>query len=82
MLKTSGKFTLAFFALLSLAACKKEYTCSCSFSYLVNNQPVTETASFDIKYRSSAEATEACDDRRDDYLLNGANTVTCVSTVK
>ncbi len=82
MHKPSGLWTLALFALFSLAACKKEYICSCSFSYVVDGQTMTETASYEDEFRSHSQAREACDGHAENYINTGASSAECVSVVK
>lgn len=66
---------------VTLTACKKEYTCACTFSYLVNGQTVTEEGTYIDEYNSKTRANEACQDWEDTYINSGATASSCVSTV-
>lgn len=74
--------SLVLLVLLIGTACKKTYTCSCTFSYQVDGQTVTENASSIDEFRSKSQASESCHDREHDYLNSGASGAECISVVK
>lgn len=73
--------SLVLLALLALTACKKEYTCTCSFSYQANGQTVYDTGTYIDEYRTKSNAIQYCDEHEESYLNTGASSVDCVSSV-
>lgn len=64
------KFTLAIAAigLISLASCKKDYTCTCTDP----NDP-TSNASFTFKDAKKKDAKKACDGWHSIYAMDGGS---------
>ncbi len=80
MKKSIVRLPLVLLAFLALTACKKEYTCSCSFSYQVDGQTVNDTGTYINEYSSKSQAKESCQDWEETYINTGASSADCVSS--
>ena len=80
MKKSILRIPLVLLALLALTACKKDYTCTCNFSYLVDGQTVNETGTHISDFSSKSQAKEFCADWEETYINTGASSADCVSS--
>jgi len=81
MRKILMSLSLVSLTVLVGTACKKEYTCACTFSYQVDGQTVHDSGVYIEEYSSKSQANESCQDWEEIYLNQGATSSECVSSV-